>query len=135
MSDYRYTVDVEVRYRDIDNMGHVNNVVYATYLEQARGQYYRDVLDLVLTEVPTVIVHLELDFESSIGPHDDVTVAMRVPRLGTSSIPMEYEVRADDRVAATGETVQVVTDPETGRAAEVPEDWRHRITEFEGFES
>jgi len=39
-----YTTEIDVRFRDIDAMGHVNNAVYATYIEQARTEYFRDVL-------------------------------------------------------------------------------------------
>jgi len=44
-----YTTDIDVRFRDIDAMGHVNNAVYATYIEQARTEYFRDVLDADLS--------------------------------------------------------------------------------------
>lgn len=133
MGDHAFTAPVEVRFRDIDKSGNVNNAVYATYLEQARARYYDEVLDRVLSDVPTVIVSLSIDYHAPIGPTDSVTVGVRVPRLGGSSIPMEYEIRANGEAASAAETVQVYTDPETGRASQIPDAWRDRIEAFEGL--
>jgi len=57
-----YTTDIDVRFRDIDAMGHVNNAVYATYIEQARTEYFRDVLDADLSALATVLASLSIDF-------------------------------------------------------------------------
>ncbi|WP_265111412.1 acyl-CoA thioesterase [Halosolutus halophilus] len=127
MTDYSYETDVDVRLRDIDFMGHVNNAVYASYLEQARQAYFVDVLGVSLTEADTVLATLEIDYVSPIEAEEDVTVALRIPELGNSSLPMEYEIRADGERAATARTVQVVVDRETGRSAPIPTAWRARI--------
>jgi len=44
MEGFRYSLGIDVRYRDLDPVGHVNNAVYATYLEHTRTNYYADVL-------------------------------------------------------------------------------------------
>ncbi|NHN59499.1 MULTISPECIES: thioesterase family protein [Halorussus] len=133
MTDYSFTADVEVRFRDIDAMGHVNNAVYATYLEQARTAYFDAVLDASLADVGTVLANLELDFRRPVELGDEVTVATRVSELGRSSIPMRYEVRADGGVAAVGETVQVAIDEESGESKPIPDAWREQIREYEGL--
>ncbi|UPW00742.1 acyl-CoA thioesterase [Halorussus gelatinilyticus] len=133
MSDYSFTHDVDVRYRDLDPMGHVNNGVYASYLEQARIAYFEQVLDVPLRDIESVLASLELDFRRPVEMDHDVTVAMRVPEIGESSLPMEYEVRADGAVAATGETVQVAVERETKSSRPIPESWRENIREFEGL--
>jgi len=133
MVEFNYEVEMPVRFRDIDAIGHVNNAVYATYLEQARIEYIEDVLGTVVTDADVVIANLELDYERPIEIGADVTVALAVPEVGTSSIPMEYEVRADGSVAATGSTVMVAVDPDAGTTRPLPEEWRHRIAEHEGW--
>lgn len=50
-----YTADIPVRFRDLDPMKHVNNAVYATYLEQARALFYEDVVGVALSEIETVL--------------------------------------------------------------------------------
>lgn len=128
-----YAVDVTVRFRDIDAMGHVNNAVYATYLEHARVGYFRDVVGTSLAEADTVLAHLSIDYRAPIGLDDGtVEVSVSVPRLGDSSIPMAYEVVASGAVVATAETVQVVIDRETGESVPIPGGWREAIEAFEG---
>lgn len=132
MSDYSFTTAVDVRFRDLDTMGHVNNAVYATFLEEARVAYFERVLDTPLHAIDSVVVTLELEFRRPVELGDEASVAARVPELGDSSVPMEYEVRADGEMAAVGETVQVLVD-ETGDSKPIPESWRAAIREFEGL--
>lgn len=126
-----YTMDIGVRFRDIDALGHVNNAVYATYLETARVGYFRDVIDASLVTNGTVIARLEIDFRRPIELDESVTVRLTVGDLGRSSIPMSYEVVADGEVAATAESVQVVYDNDRGETTPIPPRWRERIEAFE----
>ncbi|MFB6304258.1 MAG: acyl-CoA thioesterase [Haloferacaceae archaeon] len=122
---FEFVTELGTRFRDIDSMGHVNNAVYATYLEQARADYFRDVLDERLSDVRTVLVSLELEFHAPIELGETVRVGLAIPDLGERSIPMEYAVHGDDGLAATGETVQVPVDDDGARP--VPDRWRERI--------
>ncbi|MFB6171567.1 MAG: acyl-CoA thioesterase [Haloarculaceae archaeon] len=130
--EFRYVTEVPVRFRDIDPMDHVNNAIYVTYVEQARAEYYEDVIGLTLGEADTVLAHLEVDYADPIELGDVVEVRMRTDELGQSSIPMTYELRVGGAVVATAETVQVTFDRETGEAVPIPDDWRERIAAFEG---
>jgi acyl-CoA thioester hydrolase len=124
MSDFEYETELDVRFRDVDAMGHVNNAVYATYLEQTRVDYYADVLGVGLDDIDTVLVNLEIDYRSEIAlAEGTVTVAMGVRDIGESSVTAEYEIRAENRVAATAKTVQVYVDPDEGGSRPLPEAW------------
>ncbi len=127
MTDYGYETEIDVRLRDIDFMGHVNNAIYATYLEQAREAYFRDVLGISLEETTTVLVSLEIEYERPIEADETVTVALRVSELGEASLPMAYEIRADGERAATARTVQVLADPDGDGSRPIPTEWRRRI--------
>jgi acyl-CoA thioester hydrolase len=132
MTEFNYETEIDVRFRDLDVMGHVNNAVYATYLEQARIEYIEDVVQEPVMDTGAVIADLHLDFEQSVEYSDSVTVAVQAGELGTSSIPLEYEIRVDDAVAATGETLMVTFDQEAGKPTPMPESWRERIEAHEG---
>jgi acyl-CoA thioester hydrolase len=131
--DAPFETTVDVRVRDIDTMGHVNNAVYATFLEQARSAYFRKVLGERLDLVDTVLVSLEIGYCHEISLGDDVTITLEIPELGTSSVPMEYTIRTQDTVAATAETTQVLVDPENGSSRPLPDSWRREIKSFEGW--
>ncbi|NIS30651.1 MAG: acyl-CoA thioesterase, partial [Actinobacteria bacterium] len=66
-----FTVSLPVRFRDLDPMGHVNNAVYATYLEHARARYFRDVVGEALPTADTVLVHLSVDYRAPIDMDAD----------------------------------------------------------------
>jgi len=124
MTDFEYETELQVRFRDLDAMGHVNNAVYATYLEQARVDYYADVLGVGLDDIDTVLVNLEIDYRHEVVLDDEtVTIAMGVRSIGESSVVVGYEVRAGDRVAATAETTQVYVDPDEGGSRPLPDGW------------
>lgn len=137
MPDFETTA--RVRYADLDTYGHVNNAVYATLLEEARIDYFEDVMGVgaevsgLEGETGTVLASLELSFEQPLHRTGEVTVAVAVPELGASSIPFEYEIRADGAVVVTGETTLVVVDRERGESKSIPSEWRERIEAFEGL--
>ncbi|WP_058364847.1 acyl-CoA thioesterase [Haloparvum sedimenti] len=125
-----FTTEIGVRFRDIDAMGHVNNAVYATYTEQARTDYFREVTDRGLDGIPSVLATLSVDFRAPVTLEEgSVTVSLDVPELGRSSIPMSYEIRTEKGVAAEAETVQVIVD-ESGDSMPIPDDLRSAIEAY-----
>lgn len=129
-----YTVDVPVRYRDLDTLKHVNNAVYATYMEEARGGYAADVLGLEFEEYNFVLAHLELTFERPVTLGETVTVGVETSKLGESSATMAYDMRVEDEPVATGETTIVFVDQEENHPMPIPDEIRERIVEYEGLE-
>jgi len=113
---------IEIRWRDLDGFGHVNNSTYLTYLEEARDQHLTDVLGDAVHR--TVIRRIEIDFVSGLTQEDDyVDVDVRLTGVGTSSVTLEERIVSviDGRVAATATTVMVHTDG--SRTASAP--WPH----------
>ncbi|OAQ52099.1 thioesterase [Natrinema mahii] len=130
-----FTVDVPVRYRDLDPLNHVNHAVYASYLEAARTDYLRDVAGLHSEDISFVIANLEISYERPIRMGDEPTVALSVSRLGETSCTMRYEIRTDGDIAATAETTIVHVDPETERPSPIPDGIADRIRAYEGLEA
>ncbi len=116
-----------VRFADIDVMGHVNNAVFLTYLEEARFAFLRH-LDLVeaVDEPGIILARAEIDFRAP-AAGDEVSVGVRASRLGTKSFDLEYEVRADERTLAEARTVQVAYDYDQRRTIALPARWRERL--------
>ena len=123
-----YTAELEVRFRDLDPMQHVNNAIYATYLEQARARFSEDVLGTALADLDTVLAQVEVSFERPIEGVGTVRVELEVSDLGRSSIPVEYELFSEGERVATARTVQVYFDRETGESKPIPEDLREQLT-------
>jgi acyl-CoA thioester hydrolase len=132
MTDYETEVSIQVRYRDIDTEKHVNNAVYVTYLEQARVEYIQEVFGAEPLDPGFVVVTVTVDYERPIEFGEDVLVGLGVTDIGTASIEMGYDLRADGERAATAETVIVPFDRENGTSEPVPDAWRERIAAHEG---
>ncbi|MFB6254512.1 MAG: acyl-CoA thioesterase, partial [Halobacteriaceae archaeon] len=67
-----HTYSINVRYRDLDPMGHVNNAVIATYIEEARSAYLEDVLEASFADVNAVLASISIDFISPITKGKEV---------------------------------------------------------------
>jgi acyl-CoA thioester hydrolase len=105
-----HTTEIQMRFGDVDSLGHVNNVAYAQYLETARLACL-DELGHRGVSLPIVVARLEVDYRREIALRQRVRVQMRCSRVGTSSFDLEYRVLADDEtVAAEARSVQVHVD-------------------------
>jgi acyl-CoA thioester hydrolase len=96
---------VAVRWRDTDALGHVNNAVFLTYLEEGRDAFYAQVLG----DPIYVVVRIEMDLRAEVL-HDDrrVTVQIAVERVGTTSLTTRETIRtAAGEVAADARVVTV----------------------------
>jgi acyl-CoA thioester hydrolase len=134
VTDDVYAVDVDVRYQDVDVLGHVNNAVYATYLEEARLVYFPDVLGDT-GSIETVLANLEIDYRRPVTMDDDlVTVEVETTDVGTKSLTLAYEVYAGGELAAEATSVLVAYDAKTKESVAIPEAWAERIREFEGLD-
>src|SRR5215472_1462878 len=119
---------VGVRWRDTDALGHVNNAVYLTYLEEARDAFYiRAVGDPIY-----VVVRLEIDFRAEVRHADrSVRVEIAVEHLGTTSLTTRETLRtADGEVAAEARAITVHWDQELRAAVPFSEEQRARLAEF-----
>jgi acyl-CoA thioester hydrolase len=133
---YGHRTTLEVRFRDIDAFGHVNNAVFFSYVEQARIRYLLDVLqpDTTFDRMPLILAHVTLDYRSPIAFGEQVTVETRIDRIGRSSIEMSHRMTAGDEGRLVGDvrTVLVTYDYSVARPMPVPDDWRARIGDHEG---
>jgi acyl-CoA thioester hydrolase len=134
--EFRHRTPLQVRFRDTDAFGHVNNAVFFTYIELARIRYLLDVLqpDRPFDRLPLILARVELDFRSPIIFGEDVEVETQVDRIGRSSIAMSHRMTAgaDRRLVGEAQSVLVTYDYSVARPIPVPDEWRRRIADHEG---
>lgn len=121
---------MEVRFRDLDPLGHVNNSVYLSYMELARVRYFQRISPDWLEEGHFVVARAEVDYLRPILLGQEVRVGVRALSLGRSSFRMEHLVLAEGEEAARG--IMVLVYLEGGRPAPIPQALRRRIQELEG---
>lgn len=134
---YPLSVPIEVRFRDMDSMGHVNNAVFFTYFENARIAYWRAVPAIRSRKsLDYILARAECDFRSPATVEDALACHIRVGSFGRSSFTFEYLLRDErtGRVVAEGRTVQAVYDYAEKRTRPLDPALRAAIEEFEGRE-
>ena len=109
---------IEIRWRDQDPYGHVNNAVYLTYLEEVRDEWLERVLGDSGDAWGYVTARVAIDFRRELTQDDDAIVArLWLTRIGTSSVTTREEiVTVGGELAAEAEAVLVARDTETGRS-------------------
>lgn len=153
---------LQIRFRDLDPLSHVNNTVYFTYYEEARSYYFEQLnLDHWPSQEEDQLYHGEEEkihtsriTTTSIGAHygslikengctymlplirsDRAEVGVQVIHVGRTSFIMELQVRDmrdHERIFATGRTVMVWCNYHTGRPAPVPPLLRAAFERLEG---
>ena len=109
---------IEIRWRDQDAYGHVNNAVYLTYLEEVRDEWLERALGESGDAWGYVTARVAIDFRRELTQDDDAIVArLWLTRIGTSSVTTREEiVTVGGELAAEAEAVLVARDTETGRS-------------------
>jgi len=113
-----YEKRIAVRWRDVDALRHVNNAVYATYLEECRDGWLEQALGEDGAMWDYVLARVAIDFRREIGLEEEAVLARAtLVRIGTSSLTLREEIRLlDGTLAAEAESVIVARERETGRS-------------------
>ena len=123
---------IPIRWGDMDAMGHVNNIVYFRYMEQARISWFEQLLprrDAAWKTTGIVIANASCNFRRAITYPGTVEVKVFVARPGGSSVATYYEMRVDEdpEPYADGAAVVVFIDMQTQKAVRVPDDIRAKL--------
>ncbi len=108
---------IEIRWRDLDAYGHVNNSVFLTYLEEARDEWLGRVFGTTDALADYVVARVAIDFRKELREADGhVIVRCRIARAGRSSLTTrETILMTDGSVAAEAEVVLVMRDRDSSR--------------------
>ena len=134
--DYRHITPIQVRFNDIDIMGHVNNAVHQNYFDIARISYFRTVLsqDIDWHSFSVVIASIHIDFYRPVLLQESASVRSRIEQIGDKSLtmiqelfnPLTGEVKSFNRAILVGYSVKQET------TSGIPENWKSDMIRFEG---
>jgi acyl-CoA thioester hydrolase len=128
MSEFSHRL--EVRFRDCDAMGHTNNAVYLTYLEQARFAHWRSLWGFGNAQTPpdfpgVILARVEADYKRPSRYGDTLDVRLKVAEIGRTSFRYEYEILDEEgRTVLTAKTVQVMYDYVANKPVPIPDSIR-----------
>lgn len=124
---FPFVTTVHAMFRDIDGVGHVNNAVYLTWVEEARVRYVFDRRGpCTIAELDFILASAQLDFRSPVRLLEEVDLWCGPSRVGNRSWELSYEGRAcsDGRLVVEARTVQVQYDYTLNQAVPLPGDWK-----------
>ena len=121
-----YERSVDVRWRDTDALGHVNHVVFLTYLEEGRDAFYSQIIG---DDPIYVVVRLEIDLRAEVRHQDrQVLVRIEAERVGTTSlVTHETILSASNEVIAEARVVTLRWDASKRKPMPFSADERTRL--------
>lgn len=133
---FRDHMPVQLRFNDVDVLGHVNNTVYLSFYDTGKAHYFNAVRPgrISWAHVDTVIANVECAYLSPILFGDRIEVYTRALAIGEKSFVLEqmlYET-VTGTVKSVCRTVMVSFDPTTHKTVPLSAEWREGLTAFEG---
>lgn len=136
-------VPVQVRWRDMDALGHVNNAVYITYFELARLTYVRKLVGpdaaidrrtLLPAEFQFILAEVNIKYRYPATLGDTLVVDIWVSSAGRKSWVFDYRITDEKsgRLFAEGCTTQVWYDYAANESRAVPEEMIARMERLQG---
>ena len=121
-----FETSVEIRFADIDAMGHVNNAVYFSYFEQARMAYFKERVARIWNwnEDGVIVARNEIDYIYPVVLNDRMNIRLWVEHVGNKSFSVCYRVVVGERLCAIGKSVLVCFNHKDKRPQAIPEAWR-----------
>jgi acyl-CoA thioester hydrolase len=123
-SSYRHFLPIQTRWSDNDAYGHVNNVVYYSWFDTIVNQYLiaAGALDIERSPVIGLVVETRCNYFSELAFPQPVEAALRVARIGASSVRYEIGLFAAGAEAASaqGHFIHVYVDRATRRPVPLP---------------
>lgn len=140
MTSFKHKTPVQVRFKDYDGMGHINNANHLTYIELARLKYFEHVIgpgsDWVRQRA-LILARVEIDYTAPILLGDQIAVFTRCSAIGKKSFELSWQIAEDNketpRIFAKGKAVLVCYDYEKETTVEVPAENRRKLQDFEGL--
>ncbi len=134
LAEFPFIHWLNVRFRDLDTLNHVNNSVYATYLESARIDFYSHITGMPLERLNIILAELTISYKAPAYFNDRLGVGIKVASIGTKSFSMKYAIAraADEALIATGRSVLVMYDYALGKTVPISDEFKRRVTEVQG---
>ncbi len=129
-----FELPVDVRFRDLDAMGHVNNAVFFTYFEEGRKVFFFRISESTdLSAFPFILARVSCDYLKPVKLHNRLSLEMRVKEMGNKSFTLAYALRDRDDPSvlyARGESVQVCFDYAGNVSMPIPEDLKGKLAAY-----
>lgn len=133
---YRHRMPLQMRFNDIDMLGHLNNSVYLTMMDLAKARYFEAVNggEVDIREIGIVVVNLNANFCSPTFFDEEIEVETAAVYIGEKSLMLEQRIYAvrDHQVKCTCRTIMSGFDIRTNTSIPIAAEWIEKLERYEG---
>ena len=131
LNEFGHRVPLQIRFNDIDILGHLNNTVYFSFLDTGKAYFFKDILGdrMDFRKVETVIANVDCAYVAPIYFGEKIEVRTRCSGMHDKSFRLQQVIVESDtgQLKAAAETVMVSFDPVTQKSIEMPEHIREAL--------
>ncbi len=132
---FRHHTDVQIRFNDVDILGHVNNTVYFSFYDTGKAYYFNAVRrgQMDWQKVDTVIANVDCAYIRPILFGEKIEVLTRCEQVGDKSFLLRQMLveKETGEIKSVCETVMVSYDRETRMSCSLPQKWKQQLCEYE----
>ena len=136
--NFKASLPIQIRFGDIDALGHINNNIYFSYFDLGKTSYFDTIKPTTVnwTDGLIVVAHIDVDFLSPIYYKEKIVVDSKIVSLGEKSGVFLQQIRnvKNGDIKCRCKSVFVTYNANTQSSMLVPEDWRKVIAEYEEWE-
>lgn len=139
LSTFKHQTKIQIRFKDVDKIGHVNNANHLTYFEIARVEYFNDVFRNKINwqEISMILAKSEITYKLPILLEDKLVCYTKISKLGNKSFDTEYllvkTTNGKPELCAFGKAILVCMNYKAHQTVAIPQEWISQITEFENL--
>lgn len=135
IEEFRHAMPVQLRFNDIDILGHVNNTVYFSLYDLGKARWMGEIVDNKINwqRVETIIANIDCAFISQMRFGEDIYVLTRCVHIGRKSFTLQQMLvnTLTREVKSVAETVMVCIDPDKMKSVEINPEYRRLIETYE----
>ncbi|NDW19615.1 acyl-CoA thioesterase [Dysgonomonas sp. 216] len=133
---FRHSLPIQIRFNDIDAIGHINNNIYFSYFDLGKTYYFEDLKASYVswTEGIIVVARIETDFLSPIYYKESIVVETKVKKIGTKSFTLLQQIRnvKTQEIKCRCTSIIVAYNAQLQTSMDIPDVWRDGISVYEG---
>ncbi|HWY11930.1 MAG TPA: thioesterase family protein [Bacteroidia bacterium] len=135
--DFKHKIKIQIRYKDVDKQGHVNNANHFTYFETGRIEYFKEIYKKPInwSEEGLILARNEINYLMPILLEDEVYCYTKVNSFGTKSFEISCLLTrttpSGEQICADGKCIVVCFNYATQKTIEIPKDWKEAMDIYE----
>ena len=134
MNQFKHRLPLQIRFNDVDPMGHINNAVSMEFFDLGKSSYFA-AAGIAVTpdqcDFTVMIVHYDVDFRGQMHPNEHLEVCTRLEKFGNKSITLFQQIQSDGEVKVECRTILAGYDIKSATSAPLPEDFKVKILRYE----